>query len=63
VLRRNRLVGQKPLDMMLDAKDYCTDDSRRGYDTSDIHLSAGGLQPCEVPVGYDGERQHERVPG
>ena len=28
---------------------YCTDDSRRGYDTSDIHPSVGGPQPYEVP--------------
>jgi hypothetical protein len=43
-----------------------TDDSRRGYDKSDIHLSIGGPQPFEVPerkLGQYSGRRHEEVPG
>lgn len=29
---------------------HCTDDNQRGYDTSDIRLSAGELRPFGVPV-------------
>ena len=36
--------------MRFNWRGHCTDDSLQGYDTSDIHLSAGGPLPCEVPV-------------
>ena len=44
------MAGQKPPDTALDERGCCTDDSQREYDTSDIHLSAGGLQPFGVPA-------------
>ena len=44
------MAGQKPLDTALDERESCTDDNQRGYGTSDIHLSAGELQPFGVPA-------------
>lgn len=43
---------------------HCTDYSRRGCDTSDIHLSVGGPRPFEVPgreLGQRGERRHKQA--
>jgi hypothetical protein len=42
------VMGQ--LNTKLSGEVYCTDDSQRGYDTSDIHLSAGGPRPFGVPA-------------
>ena len=44
------MAGQKPLDTAPNERGCCTDDNQREYDTTDIHLSAGGLQPFGVPA-------------
>lgn len=61
------MAGQKPPDMVSNARGCCTDDNQRGCGTSDIRPSAGGLQPFEVPArgrvramnGNMGEHQGE----